>query len=71
MLILWPSSLMLLPTGSDENLLSTVLLISIAVNVLTYIVIGSAIWYGVKKNNLVLVPLTIVIAIIWWKVLTL
>lgn len=71
MLILWPSSLMLLPTGSDESLLPVALLISIVMNVLVYIIIGSAIWYGIRKNYIVLIPIAIVIIFIWWRVLTL
>ena len=71
MLILWPSSLMLLPAGSDESLLSAALLISIAVNVVLYVVIGAAIWYGFRKHHVVLVLLAIVIAVLWWRVLTL
>ncbi len=44
MLILWPSSLMTLPAGSDESLLPIALLISTVVNVAFYIAIGAAIW---------------------------
>ncbi len=54
MLVLWPSSLMLLPAGSDESLLPVALLISIAVNVVLYVAIGAAIWYGFKKHHVVL-----------------
>lgn len=71
MLVLWPSSLMALPAGSDESLLPVTLLISIAVNVLLYLFIGSAIWYGIRKHYVVLVFLAIVMAVMWWRVLTL
>ncbi len=71
MLVLWPSSLMALPAGSDENLLPVALLISIAVNVILYVAVGSAIWYGIRKHYVVLVLLAIVMAVVWWRVLTL
>jgi hypothetical protein len=71
MLVLWPSSLMILPAGSDETLLPVALLISIAVNVVLYVAIGAAIWYGIRKYHMVLVLLAVVMAVVWWRVLTL
>ncbi|MDC0948161.1 hypothetical protein OAS86_02295 [Gammaproteobacteria bacterium] len=70
-LILWPSSLMTLPAGSDESLLPVALLIAIAVNVVLYIVIGLAIWYGFKKHYLFFVLVAIVMVVMWWRILTL
>lgn len=71
MLVLWPSSLMMLPAGSDESLLPVALLISIAVNVVLYIAIGAAIWYGFRKHYVVLVLLAVVMAVMWWRILSL
>lgn len=71
MLLLWPSSLMVLPAGSDESLLPVALLISIAVNVVLYVAIGAVIWYGFRKHHVVLVLLAAVMAVIWWRLLTL
>ena len=72
MLVLWPSSLMALPSGSDEILLPVTLLVSIAVNVLLYVVIGLTIWYSInKKHHVVLVFLAIVMVVTWWRLLTL
>ena len=71
MLILWPSSLMMLPAGSDESLLPVALLLSIAANVVLYAVIGAAIWYGFKKQHVVLIFVAIAISVMWWRVLTL
>jgi hypothetical protein len=71
MLIFWPSSLMLLPAASDENLYPAILVASIAVNVILYMVIGTAVWYGIKKNFILLVPIIIIIGYTWWKLLTL
>lgn len=71
MLVLWPSSLMMLPVGSDESLFPVALLISIAVNVVLYVAIGAAIWYGFRKHYVVLVLRAIVMAVMWWRLLTL
>lgn len=71
MLIFWPSSLMMLPVGSDESLLPVALLISIAVNVVLYVATGSAIWYGFRKHHAILVLLAAVFAVMWWRILTL
>jgi len=71
MLVLWPSSLMMLPAGSDESLLPVALLISIAVNVVLYVAIGAAIWYGFRKHHVILILLAAVLAVMWWRILTL
>lgn len=71
MLVLWPSSLMMLPASSDGNLYPSLLLISLAVNVVLYAVIGTAIWYGFRKHHVILVLLAAVLAVIWWRLLTL
>lgn len=71
MLIFWPSSLMLLPAGSDESLLPVALLISIAVNVVLYVAIGVTIWYGFGKHHVILILLAAVLAVMWWRILTL
>lgn len=71
MLVLWPSSLMMLPAGSDESLLPVALLISIAVNVVLYAAIGAAIWYGFRKHHVILVLLAVVMVVMWWRTLTL
>ncbi len=71
MLILWPSSIMTLPAGSDEHLLPVLLLISTVVNVVFYVVIGTAVWFGIKKNPAILVLTIVVLVVIYWRVLTL
>lgn len=71
MLVLWPSSLMLLPAGSDESLFPVALLISIAVNVVLYVAIGAAIWCGLRKHKMILVLFSAVLTFIWWHILTL
>lgn len=71
MLVLWPSSLMLLPAGSDESLMPVALLISIPVNVVLYAAIGAAIWYGFRKHHVILVLLAAILAVMWWRILTL
>ena len=60
---------MMLPAGSDESLLPVALLISIAVNVVLYVTIGAAIWYGVRKHYVILVLLAAALAIMWRRVI--
>lgn len=71
MLVFWPSSLMVLPAGSDESLFPVAILISIAANVVLYAIIGVAIWYGFRKHHVILILLTAVLAVMWWRILTL
>lgn len=71
MLIIWPSSIMMLPTGSDESLIPIALLISTAVNVVLYVIIGLCIWYGFTKHYVILVLLAFVMIVVWWRLLTL
>lgn len=71
-LMLWPSSLMTLPAGGDESLYPSLLSLSIVANVVLYVAIGVAIWYGFfKKHHVVLVVLAAVVAFVWWRLLTL
>lgn len=72
MLIVWPSSIMMLAPSSDESFFSEVFLISVAVNIVLYVVIGTAIWYGFfMKYYWILVMLAIMMGYIWWNLLTL
>lgn len=69
-LVLYPSSFVML-AASEESLYLGLLLISIAVNVVLYVAIGAAIWYGFRKHHLILVLLAAVLAVMWWRMLTL
>lgn len=70
MLILFPSSFVMI-AASEESLYLGLLLIAIAGNVVLYVAIGTAIWYGISKHHVVLVLLAAVLAIMWWRILTL
>lgn len=71
-IILWPSSLMLMPFSGEESNFLLILLIPIAVNMALYFSIGTAIWYGFfMKKYWVLFMLAITMGYIWWNLLTL
>jgi predicted RND superfamily exporter protein len=57
--------------ASEESLYLGLLLIAIAVNVVLYVVIGSTIWYGLRKHHVILVLLAAVLAVMWWRILSL
>ena len=69
-LVLFPSSFVMI-AASEESLYFGLLLISIAVNVVLYVAIGAAVWYGLRKHRAILVLLAVVMTVIWWRVLTL
>ncbi len=63
---------MMLPAGDDPSFYLVGLLLSMAVNVVLYVAIGVAIWFGFfKKHHVVLVSLAIILAFMWWYLLTL
>jgi hypothetical protein len=70
MLMLWPSSFVML-AASQESLYLGLLLMSIALNVVLYAAIGSAVWYGLNKHYVIIALLAAAIVIMWWKILTL
>ena len=71
MLVLWPSSLIMIPASGDESLYFVALLISITVNVVLYAGIGAAIWCGLMRHRIVLILLITVLVAVWWRLSTL
>lgn len=70
MMVLWPSSIMMLPAGSDENFFLVGITISVIINIILYTSIGVAVWYGIKKSYLILVLVGIAIFALSWRMLT-
>ena len=71
MLILWPSSLLLLPAGSEDSFFLIPFLTAIVLNVLLYVLVGVSFWYALKKSYLFLIPIAGALGFIWWRILTL
>jgi hypothetical protein len=71
MLVLWPSSIMMMPAGSDERYFIVAIIVSTVINIVFYTSIGVAVWYGIKKHYSILLLPCIVILAIAWKMLTL
>ena len=71
-ILFWPSSFFLMATenqGAGAALQTEV--ISIIINVLLYALIGLLVWYGLKKQRWILYVTAGVVAIGWYKLLTL
>ncbi|MCU7942194.1 MAG: hypothetical protein KZQ87_05890 [Candidatus Thiodiazotropha sp. (ex Cardiolucina cf. quadrata)] len=69
-LVFFPSSFVMM-AASEESLYLGLLFIAIAVNVVLYVIIGVAIWYGFKKHYVILVLLAAVLSVMWWRIITL
>ncbi len=71
MMVLWPSSIFLLPAGSDERYFLVGITVAVILNIIFYTSIGVATWYSIKKSYLILVPVGIAIFALSWRMLTL
>lgn len=71
MLMLWPTSLMTLPTSDVSGFEAKLLLISLVANMVVYFVLGGIIWLGLRKHIGFLVLAGLMMSIIWWRLLTL
>ncbi len=70
MMVLWPSSLMMLPPESDEKFFYVAIAISTIINIILYTSIGLAVWFGIKKSYAILVLTGIAILALSWRMLT-
>jgi hypothetical protein len=71
-LILWPSSVMMMPATDPNNpqLYWTAFTLSVAANVLLYVVLGILVWLGVTRNRWYLLPAIAGLAVLWWRLLS-
>lgn len=70
--LIWPSSFFLMATeGQTLQATIQVILLSVAVNVLLYTLIGALIWYGINKRLWVLFILAGLVALGWYELLSL
>jgi hypothetical protein len=72
MLMLWPSSIFEMATdglhSGDPNLY-LIPLLSITLNILLYVFIGTFIWLGLRKHKAFFIIPILFPAIIWWQLL--
>jgi hypothetical protein len=75
-LCLWPSAIFLLASQSPTPLagvlsLDPLLLMSVAANVVLYAGLGTVLWAGLTRSRVLIVPLAVVLAVMWWRMWTL
>lgn len=72
MLVVYPSSIILLAPGSGESFFSLAFIIAAILNLLLYALIGAAIWLGLfMKQYWIAGTLGVVMSYVWWILLTL
>lgn len=71
MLVLWPTSLMTLPTSPDPGFETHAFLISVIANVVIYAVLGALIWLGLRKHVIFFALAAFPLIAVWWWLLTL
>lgn len=71
MLLLWPTSLMTLPSSDEPGFEVKLFLISVTANVVLYIVFGILIWLGLRKHISFLGIVSVLVFALWWRLLTL
>jgi hypothetical protein len=70
-LMLWPSWILALPGDSTRELASGLFVISLAVNVLLYAVLGLILWLGLNKHLAFMGAAGLAMLALWWRILTL
>jgi len=71
MLMLWPTSIMLMAERPDAGPVSSVFIISTGANVIVYAAIGFLIWLGLRKHIVYFILAGAAILLLWWRLLTL
>lgn len=67
MLMLWPTSLMTLPTSDEPGFETKLFLISLGANVVFYALVGFLIWLGLRKHvGFFVIPILLLPAMWWW-----
>lgn len=70
-LMLWPVSIINVGGAGGGALAIQLIIISLALNVIFYGLLGVLIWLGIKKQRWLLVILCTGIFALWWRLLTL
>lgn len=70
-LMVWPSSFFMMATAGYEEFPVEIFVISTIVNIALYALIGSAFWFGVKKQRWILYYFGGLISLYWMAMATL
>lgn len=70
MLVLWPTSLMTLPTSPEAGFETRLFLLSLAANVIIYTAMGMLVWLGLRKHIGFFAVAGIPAFATWWWLLT-
>lgn len=71
MLLLWPTSLMTLPSSPDPNFEVKLFIISLVSNILVYAIFGALIWLGLRKHVSFLAIAGFLLIALWYWLLSL
>lgn len=66
MLMLWPTSLMTLPTSDMPGFETKLLFMSLVANSILYGILGSSIWLGLRRHVGFLLLFLFLVITIWW-----
>jgi hypothetical protein len=71
-LILWPSSIMMIPATDPNNprLYWTAFAFSVTANVVLYVVIGLTVWLGITRSKWYLLLPLAGLGVLWWQLLS-
>ena len=70
MLVLWPASLMTLPTSPEAEFETRLFMLSLAANVIVYAAMGMLVWLGLRKHIGFFAVAGIPAFAMWWWLLT-
>jgi hypothetical protein len=70
-LLVWPSSIFMMATAGHKDIDYGMLALSIMVNIIFYAVIGFLVWWGLHRQRWILYFAIGLVALIWYKLLTL
>jgi hypothetical protein len=75
MLLLWPSSIMMMALDGAKSIWNwdalLVIAFSITANAILYIACAALLWMGRNKNWLFAIPIILGVPALWWRLLTL
>jgi len=69
LLMLWPSSILLLGDPNDTSMVIPI--VSVALNVVLYGILGGLLWLGLKRSKVVLAATVAAVSLGWYGLLTL
>jgi len=70
MLVLYPTSIVTLPSSPEPGVETGLFFISLVANVILYAILGVFSWLGLRKHAAFFVPPSVFLIVTWWWLLT-